>query len=107
MTNSGNNSVENRRKGEIVDCLHCGRSFVTKESLWDHMVAASKRLASQREAEKTGEWLEVVSNLLEIGAQDREGRKRRQTGNRTILYEFHPCTPAELIEEEWFVALDL
>ena len=48
-----------------VNCLHCGHTYTTKDSLWEHMKAAKQRLILQSDLEKRCEWLDVLTGLLE------------------------------------------
>lgn len=48
-----------------VNCLHCGHTYTTKDSLWEHMKAAKQRLIIESDLEKRCEWLDVLTGLLE------------------------------------------
>ena len=107
-----------RQKREKVDCLHCGRSFLTKESLWDHMVSARQRLASQCDSNSTSEWMYAISNLLEMQCTDNPlpsdaleesiapTGKRRSTGcsYSDVIPDYHPSeVESGLAEEDWYL----
>lgn len=111
-----------RQKREKVDCLHCGHGFLTKESLWDHMVSARQRLASQCDSNGTSEWMYAIASLLEMQCTDKNpllsdaleesiipAGKRRSTGQRECSYsdvipDYHPSeVESGLDEEDWYL----
>lgn len=106
-----------RQRRERVDCLHCGHSFLTKESLWDHMVAARQRLTRQSASNNsTSEWMYAISTLLEPQSTDNPTPMdtskesvatvgKRRSSYSEVIPHYHPSEgESGVTEEDWYLS---
>lgn len=86
----------------VVNCLHCGHLFDSKDSLWSHMVVSRQRLISQSEMDKCSEWLEVVAGLLETQYTGPTSLQVELYRRKNAVFE---VSHVEMREEEWYLPL--